>query len=134
MRHGPARTIRDELAALRRAASGLVALALLLPVLLGALASPDLISNRALAASLAVLCGDDAGPGHGGAPIGSFGCDLCPVACAAGCAVPPAAPALVRSDPPDRRARFALAREGDLVAGRKPAEDGLPRGPPVSDA
>lgn len=129
-RHGSARAIRDELAALRRAAGGLVALALLLPLLLGALASPDLVRDRALTASLQVLCGDTGGPGHGGAPLGSFGCALCPVACAAGCAVAPVPPATPEPCPPDRRGGFALFRENDLVTGRRPPGNGLPRGPP----
>jgi len=123
--------MKDEIAALRRAVTGLIALALLLPGILGALSTPELVHDRALHGALQVLCNGETGQKHEGAPASSFGCELCPVACAAGCALQPSATGEIGPLAAGRE-RFAVALLEALVSGIGPRDDGLPRGPPIA--
>lgn len=125
------RGIPDRSRLLRVAVARVLALALLLPAVLGALSTPELAREQALySAIMRSLCAGDPALRRDSAPIPLAGCDMCPTACTVGCAPPVCAGVELGRVPPVMRATFGIALVAGTVGGTSRSDDGLPRGPP----
>lgn len=124
--------IPDRSTQLRGAVVRMLAFALLLPAVLGALSTPELAREQALySAIMRSLCAGDPAQRRDSAPIPLAGCDLCPTACIGGCAPPVFAVVGIGRLYPVLRATFSLALVAGTVGGTSRPDEGLPRGPPI---
>ncbi|PPE79611.1 hypothetical protein C3941_10890 [Kaistia algarum] len=118
---------------LRDAVVRLLALALLLPSVLGAASTPELVREQALYSVLASsLCAGDPTQKHDGTPTPATGCPYCPTFCAGGCAPPASAAVEIGRFHPVERATFGIVLVAGRIGGTSRSDEGLPRGPPTT--
>ena len=125
--------ITQRLTVVREAVLGLLFYALLLPGVLAAISTPELVREQQLYSELQrVLCAGDLATGrHDGAPTPLAGCDLCASNCTLGCATPAVVATEVGRHAAPAALVFRLALAEGVVGGTSRYREALPRGPPL---